>query len=252
MAAPPPAPGKAVGAPHFIGIGSQKAGTTWWHDLVSQHPAVETPVLKELHFFSRYCTEPFGEAEISKYYTWFTHSPGTIAGEWTPDYVYLPWVPRLVAAAAPDARLILILRDPVERLRSGLAHNEVHFGRYWSPSMADTVAQGFYATLLGRWLKYFSNDQLLVLQHEQNVRDPAGQLSRTYRFLGIEDSFVPEGLNEIRNAGVVRRSRLAPSVLERLVELYASEVGQITKMVPDLDLDLWTNFSGASEISGVR
>ena len=129
---PPRAAGDEVtGAPDFVGIGAQKAGTTWWYDVICAHPDVYSrrDIHKERHFFGRYAIRSFGAAECSLYHDWFPRPPGSLTGEWTPDYIHCPWVPALLAQAAPRTRLLAILRDPVERFRSGLAHQRRDRGR---------------------------------------------------------------------------------------------------------------------------
>ena len=141
-------PGEMVGAPDFVGIGVQKAGTTWWHGLIAAHPQVSArpDFHKERHFFDRFAVRAFGPADVSGYHGWFPRQPGTLAGEWTPDYVHMPWVPALLAQAAPKARLLVLLRDPVERLRSGLSHQRAQRGRV----TADGVGGRRRARLLRR------------------------------------------------------------------------------------------------------
>ena len=122
---PPPAElHEHTGPPDFVGIGSQKAGTTWWYDAICAHPDVyhRGDIHKERHFFGRYAIRPFGPAECSLYHRWFPRPHDRLTGEWTPDYIQYSWVPALLAQAAPQTRLLVLLRDPIERFRSGLAH----------------------------------------------------------------------------------------------------------------------------------
>ncbi len=157
------------------------------------HPDVfsRDDIHKERHFFGRYATRPFGPQECSLYHEWFPRPPGRLTGEWTPDYIHLPWVPALLARAAPRARLLVLLRDPVDRFRSGLAHRRRDRGRLTVEAWQDGIERGFYDEALHRWLAHFPPEQILVLQYEHCVADPAGQLARTYRFLGLEP-FVPQ------------------------------------------------------------
>lgn len=246
---PIPGPDMKVGAPDFIGIGVQKAATDWWYYLICDHPAVQHPTtrpveLKELHYFSRFGTRDFGQPDIEQYHRWFPRSSSEIAGEWTPDYIYLPWVPYLVSLAAPDVRLIVCLRDPVERFRSGLAHNRANFFRYESPSIADTVNQGFYAASLKRWMNYFRPDQFLILQFEAVVREPLPFIRRTYEFLGIDPEFVPDVIDpNRRNKSPVTRAPLGQSTIRRLVDIYRPDVQDLLSMTPDIDVSLWPNFA---------
>jgi hypothetical protein len=241
---PPQAQGdERTGAPDFVGIGAQKAGTSWWYKLVCTHPDVYTreDIHKERHFFGRYVTRTFGPADRSLYHDWFPRPPGSMTGEWTPDYLHLPWVPPLLNQAAPRARLLLLVRDPVERFCSGLAHHHRDNSESAMDPIQVAVARGFYHDALSRWLAFFSPEQLLVLQYERCVADPVGELSRTYQFLGL-DTFVPEGMLERVNV-TERAFAIDADARRRLVELYTEDVAALVGSFPDLDLSLWPNFA---------
>ncbi len=117
-------PGEVLGAPDFVGIGAQKAGTSWWYQLICLHPDVyaRPDIHKERHYFDRYAVRPYGPEQSERYRAWFPRPVGRLSGEWTPDYLSMPWVPDLMSRAAPEAKFLVILRDPVERIASGLAH----------------------------------------------------------------------------------------------------------------------------------
>ena len=82
------------------------------------------------------------------------------------------------------------------------------------------------------------------MQYEHCMADPAGQLARTYRFLGLEP-FVLEGIEKRVNA-TAHAIDLEEDVRRRLVELYAPDVRALLRAVPDLDLGLWPNFADIS------
>lgn len=241
---PTPADGEHVAPPDFIGIGTQKAGTTWWYQLIAAHPGVAPSCAgrKELHFLSRLGASPFGPAQQARYERWFPRAPGQLSGEWTPDYLHLPWVPALAADAAPRARLLVCLRDPVERFRSGLTLNQLIIRAQESIRLNDAMVQGFYAQHLRRWLEHYDRDQILVLQHEQNVRDPKHQLERTYEFLGLDPTYAPEVLGTTFGE-TSRKMDLDAPTLGRLRDLYLPDVVDLQRLVPDLDLSLWRNFA---------
>ena len=75
---PCPRPGERTGPPEFVGIGAQKAGTTWWFGLVASHPDVaqRDDIHKERHFFDRYATRSFGPQECEQYRAWFPRPMG--------------------------------------------------------------------------------------------------------------------------------------------------------------------------------
>jgi hypothetical protein len=235
-------PGEITGAPDFVGIGTQKAGTTWWYEAISSHPQVYSrpDVHKERHYFDRYAILPFGPEDSERYRGWFPRPPGTLTGEWTPDYLGLPWVPPLMSLAAPQTKLLVLLRDPVDRISSGLAHVRRDKGRVTLADHQDAVARGFYHESLTWWLRYFPLEQILLLQFERCLQDPVGQIRRTYEFLGL-DPFVPRTLEEKINpsSGV---EKMEEDTRQRLIELYLPDVHALCKSFPEIDLCLWSNF----------
>jgi hypothetical protein len=242
---PAPAPGEQEGPPDFVGIGVQKAGTTWWYELLIAHPDVSgrPDIHKERHFLARFGTTAFGPEDIGTYHGWFPRRPGTLAGEWTPDYIYYPWVAPLLAAAAPEARLLLMLRDPVERFRSGLAHQLRHRASPTGATVAEAVTRGFYDAALSRWCGHFAPDRILVLQYERCAEDPAGELARSYRFLGLDDGFRPPHLTRPVSPTTEGRAPLDDDARRRLVDTYVPDVRALLARLPELDISLWPNFA---------
>lgn len=236
------APGERAGPPDFVGVGVQKAGTSWWYELIVDHPGVfaRAGIHKERHYLSHFGTAAFDRPEVERYHGWFPRPEGAKTGEWTPDYLGFPWVAPLLARAAPEARLLVLLRDPVERFRSGLHFRLSQGAPDDECTVADAVRQGFYARSLRRYLDYFPRDQVLVLQYERCASDPAGQLKATYRFLGLEE-YEPEHLRRPVNASG-RKRQLDDDTTRRLVDVYAADVQDLTALVPSIDLSQWTHF----------
>jgi hypothetical protein len=234
-----------TGPPDFVGLGVQKAGTSWWFELISEHPDVfdRPDIPKERHFLSRFCVQPFGPAEVQRYHGWFPRLPGTIVGEWTPDYFPYPWVPPLLADAAPNAKILILVRDPISRFQSGLTFRHRMGAPRNSTTVADAVRQGFYARHLKRVLEFFPEERVLVQQYEQCRDDPAGQLAITYAFLGL-DPFTPPELHREVNVSGGNKLSLDPRATVRLVDTYRDDVADLARMVPALDLSLWPRFTG--------
>jgi hypothetical protein len=244
---PKPAAGERPAAPDFVGIGVQKAGTTWWYELITSHPGVyrRAGVHKERHFFARFATQEFTDHEAEDYRGWFARPPGTLAGEWTPDYISQPWTLPLLGEAAPEARLLVILRDPVERFLSGLAHDARHGAAGGVDPLDAAFARGLYAAALEPWLADVPAERVLVLQYERCRADAAGELARTYRFLGLDDGYLPPSLERPQSPTLGPKPALPPQARRRLRDLYASDVARLVTLVPDLDLALWPEVAPA-------
>ncbi len=236
--------GEEAGPPDFVGIGVQKAGTTWWYEQMLTHPGISSHegIHKERHFFDRFGARSMGPTDIDQYHGWFPRRLGTLTGEWTPDYFAYPWVPPLLKKAAPNARLLLLLRDPVERFRSGLDHLDRMGTPRDGTAIADAVQRGFYDRALGVWLEHFDAGQLLVLQHERCVADRDAQLDRTFEHLGLA-AHRPWDTEQPARPPTSRRAALDDEVTEQLVRLYAPDVAGLSARLPDLDLALWPNFA---------
>jgi hypothetical protein len=247
IAAPAVPPGWRTGPPDFVGLGAQKAGTSWWFSLLSAHPAIHTVdgVPKELHYFDRYFAAPFGPAEVQAYHRLFPRPPGTITGEWTPGYLSDFWAPAQIRLAAPDARLLVLLRDPVERYRSGLTHTA---GQSRSPlRRADAIGayvRGLYAQQLERLYAYFPREQVLVLQYERCRAAPVTELARTFAFLGVDPALAPPARFERRvNETMGGKVPMPDDIRRALVSAYRPEIERLPSLAPGLDLTLWPDFS---------
>jgi Sulfotransferase domain len=243
---PPRTPeGWEVAAPDFVGVGVQKAGTTWWYELIAAHPRVSHHARpKELHFFDRYWAKPFTPGDAATYHRYFPRPPGMLAGEWTPGYLSLFWLPAQLRLAAPDTRLLVMLRDPVERYRSGLTLAAAASNGKELPATRakEAFRRGLYAEQLELLFEHFPPSQVLVLQYERARDEPLPDLARTYGFLGIDADFVPESLSEERNPAFGPRLEVPDEVREQLVDAYTPDVKRLLALVPDTDLQLWPNF----------
>ena len=284
-------PSWRLGPPDYVGVGALKAGTTWWARLIAAHPTVRRhPGLpKELHFFDPLWSSSCPPTEMaSAYHRFFPRPPGTVTGEWTPNYMHLYWVPSLLAMAAPAAKILVLLRDPTERFRSeltmaiqkgraqileaGSPHPATRLhrvgaprgqppaaegpgspGRYPSPTPYHLIPNkltdinrifnnGFYFGQLTRLFTFFPREQVLVLQFERCVLDPAGELERTYRFIGIDPGFFPPSLDRPVNRTKEEKIRLSSRQDRELREGYRDEVRRLSELVPEIDMSLWSQY----------
>ena len=112
--------GGAPGPPDFVGVGALGSGAGWWHSMLLAHPEIAPPRARRraLHFFDRFCAREMTGADVAAYHERFPRREGTISGEWTGRYMCDAWTPPLLRRAAPDAKLLVMLSDPIERYRA--------------------------------------------------------------------------------------------------------------------------------------
>jgi hypothetical protein len=197
--------------PGFLILGAQKAGTTALYAYLRRHPEITGPSWKEVSFFDRHWTR--GEAWYRGNFPNVWRSRGDLIGEASPSYLFHPLAPRRVAELVPAAKLIVLVRNPVERAYSHYQH-EVALGReplsfeealaaedertageearlaaepgYFSHAWWNYTyrARGRYAEQLERWLEVFPREQLLVLPSEELLREPEATHAFVLEFLG--------------------------------------------------------------------
>jgi hypothetical protein len=221
--------------PNLLVIGAQKAGTTSLHAYLDRHPEVDMARGKELDFFLPDRTWGNG---VDWYASQFGDAP--VRGESSPNYTAWPlWedVPARAAATVPDARLVYIVRDPLERIESHYLQRRELEGerRPIDEALGDLddphntyVARSRYATQIERWLEHFGRDRLLVIAQEDLRDRRAGTMAEVFAFVGLEavsdDSAfsgeehrssdkieLSEGAERLRNSPVGRLRRLVPA-----------------------------------------
>lgn len=209
-------PDKSKKLPDFLILGAAKAGTTALFKAIGRHPQVFSPALKEPRFFAYAGSPPMfcgpgGTAkaravchEETDYIKLFTDcGPHQLAFEATPEYLPNESAPVTAARYVPSARLIVVLRHPVERAFSQYLHlrsegletcssfeeawDFCHLRRAagWRP-VYDYKSRGFYGAQLTRWTQHFSPDQFLILFYEDWQSNPSEVLSRIWKHVGLE------------------------------------------------------------------
>lgn len=193
-------------------IGSQKAGTSWLAKQLQQHPDVFMPK-REIHYFDKSYNFQKG---LSWYEEQFEEAKNQKAiGEKTPDYLWangqgseghLPNVHQNIHSILPDAKLIIVLRNPVKRAISAV-HHIIRSGRI-SPLNFDNIDElligkkhylleghgvidyGRYYRQIEAYQEYFTPSQILILIFEEDiVKNPVIGLKKTCEFLNIDKNF---------------------------------------------------------------
>ena len=204
------------GLPDFLIIGAQKCGTTFLYDLLSLHPDVEPSTIKEVH----YLDQRFGEG-LEWYRSHFAAYPRNdeqkiMTGEATPYYLFYPHAPARAARLLPGARLLVLLRDPVDRAYSHYHHmlrrrreslsfeeavraEEFRLRGEVEKMMEDEryhsfnhqwfsyLSRGIYVDQISTWQQHFDAEQMLVLRSEDLFSDTLATLKTAVRFLGLAD-----------------------------------------------------------------
>jgi hypothetical protein len=249
--------------PHFLCIGAQKAGTTWLWAMLSQNPGIFLPPVKEIHFFDFlhvpenrwWIRKMFRETatrvvrerpEYRPYFqrlaalprrsdAWyqaiFDHpdAVGRVVGEITPAYSFLPSKGIAKAAAINSAmRIVLVVRDPVDRALSQLRmmaekskRSAIDTTMLETPRIiAEIVPRSAYRANIGRWEAIFPPEQLLYLPYPRIADDPEGFLGEVEAFIGAPPhryKAVTESVHRSKTATI------APEVIAGLERLFAEE-----------------------------
>lgn len=244
---------RAVTSPDFVIIGTQRGGTTSLHAYLRAHPDIETPAKKEIHFL----TDRF-ERGTEWYIGQFPADvpDGSLVGEATPYALYHPLAPERLHDIAPGARLIVLLRNPVDRAYSHYLHErargheslsfeaaiaaeaerlkgieqQLESGDLSASDMhkrASYLARGRYARQLERWFSFFSRDQFLILQSEHLYASPASTTRRVTDFLDIQplsgDAF--SALNATSGPPMEAETR------ERLARTFAEDNAHLARLL---------------------
>jgi len=239
---PPKCPeGWHTAPPDFIGLGAQRSGTTWLYSLIAAHPAVHGDAVKELHYFHRYWNRPFGATDATRYAQYFPRPAGLVAGEWSPGYLSHFWVPPLLDLAAPGAKLLVSLRDPVERYRSGLAlQSETR--RPGAAAASTAFRLGCYGMQLEHLFSSVDRERVLVVQFEACTRDPGAAIARIYEFLGLDPTFRPDTIDRRVNEARTKKLDLDPDRRAALVDAYTPDVQRLLALEVGIDVRAWSNF----------
>ena len=245
--------GLVTGPPDFVGVGAQKSGTSWWFKSILMHPGIHAEAGKETHFFDFFVEAEFGAAEfgaeeVDLYHRMFPRPPGSLAGEWTPRYMHDFWTPPLLHRAAPDAKILVLLRDPLSRFVSGVGHDvsrvlgsvRRHRRRYFEAMIVnDALQRSMYSASLARLLKHYDRERVLVLQYEQCVLDRDAALHRTFEFLGV-DPDVPDLMPSSRRVGRTHAPFALPeAVLGHARAVLARDAVELHREFPEIGLELW-------------
>lgn len=209
--------------PNFFIVGAAKAGTTSLYAWLRQHPQIYMSPVKEPHYFSKGLVKNvrFVISEEQEYLKLFRHAASFRAiGEASASYLsFGRIVAERIKAAVPHARIIIILRDPIERcfadylmhVRQGLESLDFYEALMNSPLSKIYVQT--YAQPVKEYLETFGDQNVLVLMFEDLKNNPRALLKQVARFLDVNEEPMMKVKLSVENPGGVPRSRISRAVL---------------------------------------
>lgn len=191
----------------FVCVGPQRTGTTWVYEMLRQHPDLCLPkAVKETMYFDQHY-----EQGLEWYSQYFGHArPGQLHGEVAPTYFDAPKVPQRILDVSPDCRILITLRDPVERARSLFLHH-LKKGRvsrnFWDAAerVPRIIEAGRYARYIPRWRSRFGSEQVTLLFLDDIKKKPKEVLRLIQATLGVRRADPPENQNERFNGASLPR-----------------------------------------------
>jgi hypothetical protein len=236
----------------FLIAGAQKAGTSALFEYLRRVPALELPDVKEAHFFDDEQNVDWSDPDYRPYHALFADDRRSW-GEATPIYTYWPNSIERIHRYNPDMRIILLLRDPVERawshwkmefakrketepfawcIRAG--RDRLSSGDPQAPGhhrVYSYVERGFYGRQLARWLGLFPRRQLLLLHSDDLDRAPDTVVARICDFLGVtppSEPLIPKRVREA--AAIAYPSILTDADRTLLRSLYAPDLDDFARL----------------------
>jgi hypothetical protein len=227
--------------PSYLIVGTMKGGTTALHDFICKHPDVVPPKQKEIHYFSL-----FPHKGIDWYLEHFQTTKNKITGEASPTYFHAactPGIPRLIKAFNPQMKLILIVRDPIERAVSHFYHfrnvNKIKqiididinefFYRPHSAMLRQTTQLDFYlnqiitfslySRKLKAYLSVFDRDQILVIDSAELKNSARTVMTRVFDHLGVEN-YYHDVFQQVRYSSGKTSKDLSDEVRDHLREVF--------------------------------
>lgn len=243
--------------PDFLIIGTQRGGTTSLYNYLVDRPGVGHASVKELHFFDKkFHKGPLWyrahfPTRIQKYCFERSRKEVFVTGEASAYYIFHPHAPKRVAKLIPGAKLIILLRNPVDRAYSqynfevelgretlsfedAIANEEARIRKEREKILADEkyvsfdhsrysyLARGIYIDQLVAWMKHFPRSQFLILRSEDFYADPVTALEQTSKFLNLPELAPDERTKKykLHNYNQTPYPKMDPATRKRLIEYF--------------------------------
>ena len=237
--------GSTLLVPDFFVVGAIKAGTTALYHYLGQHPGIALPHRQEPNFFAfkgqvvdfrgpGNSPAPINRTSVtdsSSYEQLYGRVGERVVGDISPVYLYWPATVKNMRKYAPNAKIIMILRNPIDRAFSSYMHllrdDREPLGDFRAALDAEPVRLaenwgflwrykdvGRYAKQVQRYLDAFPEEQILVLLYDELRQDAAAVCRRIQGFVGVDPHFTPDVSGRFNMSGVPR-SRFLHEILDR-------------------------------------
>lgn len=219
--------------PHFLIVGFMKAATTTMFDHIVEHPRVQPPLKKELHYFTREL-DPFYDPTLygMEYYEQLRYTAGSekLCGEASPSYILAA---SRIAAFNPNAKIIIMLRDPVERalsqyrqyLQFQLTEHRVQLFDGGVESL-NFVQDSVYDTYVTDFLERFPAGNVMLVSFEHFCASQQDAMRQVFRFLGL----VPLAIASDKKLSQTS-AQVPDGVREKIEEYFSTRRGKIVPLI---------------------
>jgi hypothetical protein len=245
--------------PNFLIIGAAKSGTTSLYHYLKEHPQVYMSPIKETRFFALGLDEKKSYTDVrdqklvansvhslEAYQDLFKNVSNEVAiGEDSPLYLYHAHAAERIKKMLPDVRLIAILRNPADRAFSHFIHS-VRINAEPLKNFAEALeaeplrngqniawshyfARGLYYEQVKRYFDLFDKEQIKIYVYDDLRKDPVLLMQDIYRFLGINDTFLPNTTLK-HGVGGTYKSALLPRLVES--QFYKTILGPMYRKIP--------------------
>ncbi len=217
-------------------VGPQKSGTTWFYSCLAEHPEIACSEKDSIHYFDMYYHK--GER-------WYLdHFRAAKEGQllFDPTYTYLrsPQAPERIASHNEEAKIIITLRNPIDRAFSHYWHEKKKgkynfaFSEVFSnyDLFSSWIEPGFYALHIKRFAEYFPRHRILFLLFDELVENPERLLEKALEFIGVRHKFKPSVLNKKINQAGTKKNIVFK--LLNLVSKYAGEINPAFRKISDI------------------
>jgi hypothetical protein len=248
--------------PNLYGVGPGRSGTSFLYGLLAGHDDILVSPVKETNYFG-ILQEGYrrGGLTMKDYSRLFAHPVETeyaYIAEVTPVYLFAPGALNEIKNASGYPKLIVTLREPIDRAHSQYKHHRQHHenqsfdeyvelgleqlnvgankkGRWFEPGT--NLRQSLYAADIGRAWQLFGRERVQILFYEELKHDPDAWIKRLARFLEVEFDISERQADRYRNASPAGEIELSEKNRAKLLKIYGEDRGKLDNM--SLDVSIW-------------